>query len=110
MFGLAQILAVIIFAVMFAAIVLGRVHRFIPALAGAALTIVVVFLAVSQNPDMIWSTLNLGQLGELNFWIPGQEHIESQGVNWQTIIFIGGMKEMVEGRSDVAVKRLRFLY
>jgi Na+/H+ antiporter NhaD/arsenite permease-like protein len=105
MFTLSQILAMAIFIIMFAAIIYGKVHRFIPALIGAALTLGVVFLLVMKSPDSIVSVLNLEQLGTLNFWVPGQEHIESYGVNWQTVIFIGGMMVMVEGLGEVGFFR-----
>ncbi len=102
---LSQILAITIFIVMFIAIIAGTVHRFIPAIVGAALTIIIVFLITLQSTDAVVIVLNLEQLGQLRFWIPGQEHIESQGVNWQTIIFIGGMMVMVEGLSEVGFFR-----
>jgi Na+/H+ antiporter NhaD/arsenite permease-like protein len=105
MFTLSQILAVAIFVIMFAAIIYGKVHRFIPALIGAALTIGVVFLLVMRSPESVVSVLNLEQLGQLNFWVPGHEHIESYGVNWQTIVFIGGMMVMVEGLGEVGFFR-----
>ncbi|HEX9976077.1 MAG TPA: SLC13 family permease, partial [Dehalococcoidales bacterium] len=101
MLDLSQILALTIFVLLFTAIVIGRVHRFIPALVGAGLTLVVVFLVVMKKPEAISSVLNLGQLGQLNFWIAGQEHVETHGVNWQTIIFIGGMMTMVESMGEV---------
>ncbi|TET26038.1 MAG: citrate transporter [Dehalococcoidia bacterium] len=102
---LSQILAIAIFAVMFIAIVGGKVHRFIPALIGAALTIIVVFLVVLKSPAEVLSVLNFAQLGQFRFWVPGQEHIESYGVNWQTIVFIGGMMVMVEGLGEVGFFR-----
>jgi len=105
MFTLSQILAVAIFVIMFAAIIYGKVHRYIPALIGAALTLGVVFLLVMRSPESVVSVLNLEQLGTLNFWVPGQEHIESYGVNWQTIVFIGGMMVMVEGLGEVGFFR-----
>jgi Na+/H+ antiporter NhaD/arsenite permease-like protein len=105
MLTLSQILATAIFVIMFAAIIYGKVHRYIPALIGAALTVGVVFLLVMRSPESVVSVLNLGQLGTLNFWVPGQEHIESYGVNWQTIIFIGGMMVMVEGLGEVGFFR-----
>ena len=105
MLTLSQILAIAIFIVMFIAIIAGKVHRFIPALVGAALTLVIVFLVVMKSPEAILSVLNLEQLGQLRFWIPGQEHIESYGVNWQTIVFIGGMMTMVEGLGEVGFFR-----
>ena len=105
MFTLSQILAIAIFVIMFAAIIYGKVHRYIPALIGAALTLAVVFLLVMRSPDSVVSVLNLEQLGQFGFWVPGQEHIESYGVNWQTIVFIGGMMVMVEGLGEVGFFR-----
>jgi len=102
---LSQILAVTIFVLMFAAIIVGKVHRYVPALIGAALTLIVVFLLVMRSPESVVSVLNLEQLGTLNFWVPGHEHVESYGVNWQTIIFIGGMMVMVEGLGEVGFFR-----
>ena len=107
---LSQILAIVIFAAMFIVIVSGKIHRYIPAIIGAALVVIIVFLAVMKNPPAILSVLNLGQLGEFGFWIPGQQHIESHGVNWQTIIFIGGMMTMVEGLGAVGFFRWLCLY
>jgi len=105
MFALSQILAIAIFILMFLAIIIGKVHRFIPALIGAGLTLVVVFLITMQSPDSVVHVMNLEQLGQFHFWVPGQEHIESYGINWQTIIFIGGMMVMVEGLGEVGFFR-----
>lgn len=102
---LAQVAAFVIFLVMFGAIMWGKVHRYIPALIGAALVIIIVFLVIMRSPDSIIQTINLGQLGHAKFWWPGKEHIESRGVNWQTIIFIGGMMIMVEGLAKVGFFR-----
>ncbi len=102
---LSQILAIAIFIAMFAAIVVGPVHRYIPAVIGAALTVIVVFLVTLQSTDAVFNVLNLQQLGELKFWVPGEQHIESHGVNWQTIVFIGGMMVMVEGLGKVGFFR-----
>lgn len=110
MLTLSQILAIAIFLLMFTAIIIGKVHRYVPALIGAALVLIVVFLGVMHSPESILNVLNIGQLGELRFWIPGQEHIESRGVNWQTIIFIGGMMLMVEGLGEVGFFRWLCLY
>ncbi len=105
MLALSQILAIAIFILMFVAIIVGKVHRFIPALIGAALTLVIVFLVVMKSPQSVHSVLNLAQLGQFKFWIPGHEHIESYGINWQTIVFIGGMMAMVEGLGEVGFFR-----
>ncbi len=110
MFDLSQILAVLIFAAMFIVIVIGKVHRFIPALVGAALVIIVVFVGVMRSGEAIWNVLNLEQLVEFHFWVPGGQEVESHGVNWQTIIFIGGMMVMVEGLGAVGFFRWLCLY
>jgi Na+/H+ antiporter NhaD/arsenite permease-like protein len=105
MLMLSQILAIAIFLAMFFAIIAGPVHRFIPAIIGAVLTIVVVFLTTMQSPEAMVNVFNLGQLGQWHFWVPGEQHIESQGINWQTIIFIGGMMVMVEGMGQAGFFR-----
>jgi len=110
MLTLSQILAIAIFLVMFIAIISGKIHRYIPALIGAALVCIVVFLVTMENPQSILNVLSLGQLGQLRFWIPGEQSIESHGVNWQTIIFIGGMMVMVEGLGRVGFFRWMCLY
>ena len=110
MLALSQILAIIIFAIMFIAIVSGKIHRYVPALIGAALVIIIVFLGIMKSPAAIFSVLNLEQLGQLRFWIPGHEPIESHGVNWQTIVFIGGMMVMVEGMAESGFFRWMCLY
>ena len=105
---LSQIFALVIFVGMFIAVVSDKWHRYIPALVGAALTVIVVFLIIMKSPQAVVNTLSLGQLGEQAFWWvqPGQELAEShQGVNWQTIIFIGGMMVMVEGLGEVGFFR-----
>ncbi len=102
---IAQILAIVIFLIMFIAIMTGKVHRFIPALIGAALTCIIVFCLVMRDPGEVYHVLNLSQLGQFTFWVPGEERIESHGVNWQTIIFIGGMMTMVEGLGAVGFFR-----
>ncbi len=105
MTAISQIFATTIFLAMFAAIVSGKTHRYIPALIGAALTITVVFLLIMKSPASVLNVLNLNQLIELKFWLPGEEQVESHGVNWQTIIFIGGMMVLVEGLSKAGFFR-----
>lgn len=110
MLDLSQIAALVIFVVMFIAIVSDKWHRYIPALFGAALTIIVVFLLIMRSPGAISSVLNLGQITQFSFWVPGGEHVESRGVNWQTIIFIGGMMVMVESMAHVGFFRWLCLF
>lgn len=105
-----QICAVIIFLVMFAVIIINKLPRFLPALAGGALTILVVFLIIMKSPATALRVLNFGQIGQKAFWLPGHQPLESVGVNWQTIIFIGGMMIMVEGLGKVGFFRWLCLY
>jgi len=107
---LGQIVALAIFVVMFIVITTGKVKRYIPALIGGALTILIVFLLIERNTDSVINVLNLGQIFEGKFWLPGHEHLESQGINWQTIIFIAGMMVMVEGLGDVGFFRWLCLF
>jgi len=107
---LSQVLAIVIFVLMFAAIIYGKVHRYIPALIGAALVILIVFLGVMRSPQSVASVLNLGELVQARFWLPGHAPLESRGVNWQTIVFIAGMMVMVEGMAEVGFFRWLCLY
>jgi Na+/H+ antiporter NhaD/arsenite permease-like protein len=63
-----------------------------------------------KSPSTIWQVLNFGQIIKPAFWLPGHEPLESVGVNWQTIIFIGGMMIMVEGLGKVGFFRWLCLY
>ncbi len=97
-----QILSIVIFAAMFIAIMGGRVHRYVPALAGAALTAILLLLLV--DPGSLWHVLRLYDLVDPHWWygthaaeIAESAGPEIGGVNWQTMIFIGGMMVMVEG-------------
>ena len=110
MHTLSQIFAVLIFFSMFIVIILNKVPRYIPALIGGGLTVVVVFLLIMKSPAAVIGVLNVGQIVQPEFWIPGHEPLESSGVNWQTIIFIGGMMVMVEGLGKVGFFRWLCLY
>lgn len=107
---LAQISAIIIFLLMFTVIIINKFPRYIPALVGGALTILIVFIAIMQSPGTAVDVLNFGQIFQHEFWIAGHETVESSGVNWQTIIFIGGMMVMVEGLGKVGFFRWLCLY
>jgi Na+/H+ antiporter NhaD/arsenite permease-like protein len=105
MLSISQILSIAIFVVVLGIIIWDKIPRYIPALIGAAFVVLVVLLGVEHSPDAVWKVLNLGQLVQYHFWVPGQEHMESYGVNWQTIIFIGGMMVMVAGMERVGFFR-----
>lgn len=108
--SLSQILAIVIFAIMFAVITSGKIHRYIASLVGAVVMILVVFLGVMHSPHTFWEVLNLSQMGHAQFWVPGAHPIESQGVNWQTIVFIGGMMVMVGGLETAGFFRFLCLW
>jgi Na+/H+ antiporter NhaD/arsenite permease-like protein len=95
---------------MFAAITSGKIQRHIAVLVSAALMIIIVFLGVMQAPEALWNFLNPAQLGHYDFWMPGAHAIESQGFNWQTIIFIGSMMVMVGWMESVGLFRWLCLY
>jgi Na+/H+ antiporter NhaD/arsenite permease-like protein len=105
MLGPSQIAALAIFAGVFIALITGKVHRYIPALIGAGLTLLVVFLGIERNPQAAIGALNLAELGRATFWIGRYEPVVPYGVNWQTILFIGGMMVLVEGLRAVGFFR-----
>jgi Na+/H+ antiporter NhaD/arsenite permease-like protein len=100
-----QIAAIAIFVGMFIALITGRVHRSIPALIGGALTLVVVFLGIEKNPQAAIGALNLAEMARSTFWIGHYQPGVPFGVNWQTILFIGGMMVLVEGLRAVGFFR-----
>lgn len=91
----AQIAALVIFVVMFVLIVLDKIERQWVTLASGLLTIIVVFGIVMQDANAVVETLNFKSLVNPGFWIG--EAPESAGIDWGTIIFLGGMMIMVEG-------------
>lgn len=103
---LAQILALVIFVVMFGAIIWGKVHRYIPALVAALLVILIVFLGVMRNPGAVETVFGFSQFTRISFWLPGHAETEIvRGINWQTIVFISGMMIMVEGLGEAGFFR-----
>ena len=103
---ISQILAVIIFIVMFIFIVADKIERHIVTLACGVLTLVVVFGICMHSMDAIITTLNIGDFFQMNFWYAAGESAESSsGVNWATIVFIAGMMIMVEGMARVGFFR-----
>lgn len=99
--NIEQALSILIFAVMFIAIMWGKVHRSIPALIGGALTIVVILTIVDDGTHALWQVLRLSDFAHGSWWFGNHtaEHTSGEigGVNWQTIVFILGMMVMVEG-------------
>ena len=102
----AQILATVIFVVMFVLIVLDKIERHIVTLFCGALTLILVFGLVMRSPEAIWNALNLKCIFTTEFWYAaGAAEEASVGVNWSTIIFIAGMMIMVEGMARVGFFR-----
>ncbi len=95
---MAEVLAVLIFIVMFVLIITDKIERHIVTLVSGLVMIVVVFGILMRNANAIWETLNLGNMATTEFWYSAGETAESSGgINWATIIFIFGMMVMVEG-------------
>lgn len=91
---------------MFLTIISNKVERYIPALVGAVLLILVVFLGLMRSPETVMETLNLHSIFTPEFWYPGPNSSESSsGVNWTTIFFIAGMMYMVEGMAEAGFFR-----
>lgn len=93
----AQILAVVIFAVMFALIVWDKIERHIVTLGYGLLTLALVFGLAMRDGGAVWETLNIGSIFTPGFWYSAGEAESSAGINWSTILFIAGMMVMVEG-------------
>jgi Na+/H+ antiporter NhaD/arsenite permease-like protein len=98
MLSMEQILALVIFIVMFVLIISDKVERHVVTLSAAALMIIVVFGICMQDGHAIMRALNVMRFAERSFWIASEaESTVSTGINWETIIFIAGMMIMVEG-------------
>lgn len=98
----SQILAVVIFVVMFVEIVREKFPRYLVTLVAGALTLVVVFLLVMQSVPAVLEALSLQSMADITFWYTGHTVVNEMntGINWSTIIFISGMMIMVEGMSE----------
>ncbi|MBO4980552.1 MAG: anion permease [Lachnospiraceae bacterium] len=95
---IAQILAVVIFVVMFALIVSEKVERHIASMGCGALMLTVVFGFCMHSMTAVLETLNIRSIFTLDFWYhTGSAAETSAGINWETILFIAGMMVMVEG-------------
>lgn len=103
---LAQIIAVLIFLIMFGLIILELFERQWITLVCGALTLILVFGLGLHSWTAVSETLNIKNLFTLSFWYTAGESTESSsGINWATIIFIAGMMIMVEGMARVGFFR-----
>ena len=94
---IAQIIAVIIFLVMFAMIVSEKIERHIVSMACGILMMILVFGLCMHSPAAIWETLNFESIFSTHFWYSSGSAEAAAGINWETIFFIAGMMIMVEG-------------
>ena len=103
---LAQIIAVVIFLLMFVLIILDKIERQYITLGCGAATLLLVFGLCMHNMEAIRETLNVRNIFTLSFWYAAGESAEnSSGINWATIIFIAGMMVMVEGMAKAGFFR-----
>ena len=103
---LAQVLAVIIFLVMFVLVVMDKIERPVVTLVCGLATIILVFCIALQDGDAIIEVLNVNSIFSTDFWYTAGETGEATtGINWSTIIFIAGMMVMVEGMAKAGFFR-----
>lgn len=101
MASFAPWIAVGIFLLMFALIILDKWPHHNVTLACGATTLVLVFGLCLQSWDAVNHTLNLTSFFEPGFWVThGQSSEATSGINWETIVFLAGMMVMVEGMAE----------
>lgn len=103
---IAKIIAIAIFILMFALIIMDKIPRHYITLGCGAATLIVVFGICMRSTSAIMETLNVKNIFTTQFWYAAGESAESSsGINWATIIFIVGMMIMVEGMAKAGFFR-----
>lgn len=103
---IAQIMAGILFLMMFILIITEKWERHVITLGCALLTLVLVFGVGMHSMSAVTETLNLDCFFTKSFWYSGGSSAEtSSGINWETIVFVAGMMIMVEGMARVGFFR-----
>lgn len=97
----AQITAVVIFVAMFILIILDKIEKHYVTLGCGLLTLVGVFGICMRDVQAVWNTINLKAFASMEFWHTSGAESESSGIDWATILFLGGMMIMVEGMARV---------
>jgi Na+/H+ antiporter NhaD/arsenite permease-like protein len=97
----AQIVAIVIFVAMFIMIITDKIEKHYVTLGCGLLTLILVFGVCMQDPGAMWDTINIKSIFTLEFWHTSGAETESGGVDWATILFLGGMMIMVEGMARV---------
>lgn len=100
---MAQILAIVIFVIMFVLVVLDKIEKHYVTLTCGLFTLLLVFGLAMRDMNAVVETLNFKSIIQLGFWIG--EAPESAGIDWATIIFLGGMMIMVEGMAKAGFFR-----
>lgn len=102
----AQIIAVVIFILMFALIIMDKIERHLVTLSCGAATLIIVFGICMKSTRAMLETLNIQNIFTSGFWYTaGAAEESSTGINWATIIFILGMMIMVEGMAKAGFFR-----
>lgn len=103
---LAQILAVIIFIIMFLLVITDKFERHYVTLGCGIATVVGVCGLAMHSKEAVLQTLNIGSIFRRDFWYAAAETASSStGINWATILFILGMMVMVEGMAKAGFFR-----
>jgi Na+/H+ antiporter NhaD/arsenite permease-like protein len=102
----AKILALAIFLIMFALIIMDKIERHIITLCCGAATCILVFGFSMHSMDAFLETLNVRNIFTIGFWYEHMASGEStSGVNWATILFLLGMMIMAEGMAKAGFFR-----
>ncbi len=96
----AQIVAVVIFVLMFVLLVTERIERHIVTMACGILTVAAVFIICMGDFRGAWNVLSLESFVNPGFWYSTGHSEPAAGINWETICFIAGMMVMVEGMAE----------
>lgn len=103
---LAQILAVIIFVIMFLLVITDKFERHYVTLGCGMATVVGVCGLAMHSKEAVLQTLNIESVFRRDFWYAAAETASSStGINWATILFILGMMVMVEGMAKAGFFR-----
>lgn len=97
----AQIVAIVIFVAMFILIITDKIEKHYVTLGCGALTLIGVFGICMRDFSAMWHVLNLESILTADFWRTTGAETESGGIDWATILFLGGMMVMVEGMARV---------
>ena len=102
----AQIIALIIFVVMFLLIISEKIEKHYITLGCGLITLLVVFGLCMHSLNAVTETLNFSSIATKAFWYTGAGgESSSSGISWSTIFFLAGMMIMVEGMARVGFFR-----